>query len=836
MSEQTNPIHILHVDDEPDFANLVSTFLQREDDRFEIESAPSASDGLERLSDTEFDCIVSDHDMPEQSGIEFLEAVRDDYPDLPFILFTGKGSEEVASEAISAGVTDYLQKESGTGQYTVLANRIQNAVERKRADQERQRQLEAIETAAEGISILDSDGYFMYVNNSFSELHGYDREELIGNHWEMCYRAGDVPEVRDDILSEVEQTGYWRGETDNLRADGTTITVDHSLSMTDRDEIICTVRDISDQKERQEKLRQRTVRLEALFENSPDMINFHDIDGNIHSPNPSLCEMSGYTAAELTDMKVWELDEKIDPNEAKDLWTDMEVGESHRLEGVYPRNDGSTFPVEVNIQRLSFEQEDQFVVIARDITTRKEYEQDLERQHDLFRKAQEIANLGAYDHDISSGNLVWSDHVYEIHGVSREFELTPDNILQLYHPDDRPKLREAVDQAITEGEPYDLEVRITGKDDGVRWIRTMSDPQTENGEVVQVRGIVHDITAQKEREQKLKETTREFQAVLDTVEAAIFIKDIEGRYHLMNKECRRLLGVDPDEDIAGLTDHDLLPADVANQYQADDQRVIESGETLEIEEEVPAPEGTQINRTLKSPFYDEEGQLVGICAVSTDITEHKKHERQVQQERDRLDEFASVVSHDLRNPLRIAEGNLELLKKEYDSDKIEKIDHALTRMYELIEDLLTLAREGTQVSETESVDLAELSNNCWQNVATADATIHISLDRPIRADRSRLAQLLENLIRNAVEHAGEDVTVTIGELEDGFYVEDDGRGISRNEREEVFKAGYSTAEEGTGFGLSIVKQVAEAHGWDISVTDGSFGGTRFEITSVEFAE
>lgn len=163
-------------------------------------------------------------------------------------------------------------------------------------------------------------------------------------------------------------------------------------------------------------------------------------------------------------------------------------------------------------------------------------------------------------------------------------------------------------------------------------------------------------------------------------------------------------------------------------------------------------------------------------------------------------------------------------------------------MRRISKDVLSLARKGRTISETEPVDFPETVEAAWSMTATdhdhaaVDLVVTDDCPRLIIADEDRLRQLLENLFRNAIEHGSTDVTVTIGELDEGFYVEDDGPGIPEDERDEVFDAGYSTAVEGTGFGLSIVKQVADAHGWTIRVTDGSDGGARFEITGIEFAE
>jgi len=155
-------------------------------------------------------------------------------------------------------------------------------------------------------------------------------------------------------------------------------------------------------------------------------------------------------------------------------------------------------------------------------------------------------------------------------------------------------------------------------------------------------------------------------------------------------------------------------------------------------------------------------------------------------------------------------------------------------MDELINDLLTFAREGETATDTEPLGLAPLVESCWRNVETAETDLVVESDRTVRADRSRVQQLIENLFRNAVEHGGD--VVTVGDLADGFYVADDGPGIPEADREAVFEAGHSTTHDGTGFGLAIVGQVAEAHGWDVTVTESADGGARFEVTCVEFAD
>jgi signal transduction histidine kinase len=250
--------------------------------------------------------------------------------------------------------------------------------------------------------------------------------------------------------------------------------------------------------------------------------------------------------------------------------------------------------------------------------------------------------------------------------------------------------------------------------------------------------------------------------------------------------------------------------------------------------------------------------VVGTFAVIGDL---KRSRAELRRERDRLDEFAGHVSHDLRSPLGVATGRLELARRDLDSEHLDAVERSLARMERLITDLLALAREGERVGETEPVPLDDLASQCWATVETDGGRIGVVDPPTIRADRSRVETVLENLFRNAVEHGstgsqtesddgaeqrsqaheggverGDDrVTVTVGTVEDGdgFYVADDGDGIPPDDRGEVFESGYSTNDDGTGFGLAIVKGIVDAHGWDVTVTESAEGGARFEITGVE---
>lgn len=466
-------IRVLHIEDEEPLADLTALQLEKIDERISVFTETDAERCLDRLhEDAPIDCIVSDYNMPSMNGIELLETVRERHPDLPFILFTGRGSEEVAASAITAGVTDYLQKETGTDQYKVLANRIANTVEQYRAVKEVEATKEfygrILEQSSDYVFIVGASGVIDYISPSVERVMGYPPEELMGTNSFEFLHPEDQTEAFDALAKVVE----------------------------------------------------------------------------------------------------------------------------------YP------------------------------------------------------------------------------------------------------------DQEVT------VEYRSKHADGSWRWI--------------EVRG---------------------------------------GNF-------------------------------------------------------------------LDDPFI--EGVMVNV----RDVTRRKQQERDLERQRQRLKELTRFMSHDMKNQLSVAKGNLDLIGDAIENERLEVADTALTRVDEMIDKIGELVESGPAQIDPEPIDLAAMSQEAWMTVKTPDADIEIACDGTILADESRMRSLLENLFGNAIQHGGSAVTVRLGAFEDednsGFFVENDGQGLPVDDPSKLFESGYTTDPDGTGLGLSIVKQVIDSHGWTIDVSEPRRDSVRFEIGGVDY--
>ncbi|MCD2205068.1 GAF domain-containing protein [Halobacterium sp. KA-6] len=798
-------IHVLHVDDDPDFAELAATFLVRAEDRLDVTTVQTASDGLEQLATGDFDCIISDYDMPGQNGVEFLEAVREDYPEIPFILYTGKGSEEIASEAISAGVSDYLQKEGGTDQYTVLANRVMNLVSQHRAETNLEEWIEQQEVVAElGRQALaggDLDELFEAATAAVADA--LDNEyakvlEYVPESSELFLRAGVG--WQDGLVGEATVSDSLGSQAGYTLQSEEPVIVDDLPS-------------------------------EQRFQ-GPPLLTEHDVRSGISVIIGDVEDPWGVLGTHTTARKPFsEHDVTFVQTVANVLATAIERTQ-HEMELARNKRAMDEAPVGITITDPS--QDDNPIIYAN----------------------QSFQNLTGYDES-------------EILGRNCRF-------LQGEETDNEKvaAMREAIDAE----ERVSVELRNYRNDGSEFWNRVSIAPvRNEEGVVKNYVGFQEDVTEKRRRQERFhrqRETLLELASddavtsgefdeavrritetaagVLDVPRVNVWLLDDDGETFTCADQYERGADAHSRGQELAIGEYPVY-LDALESSQAIAVEDVDADTRIsELSEYVSRNNiGALLDGTLRS-----EGEVIGVIChehqggprewiddeieFASDVADivHRalrnqqqtEREQQLQQQNERLDAFTRIVSHDLRNPLQIADGHLQIAREEQDSEHLEQVAQAHDRMNRLIEDLLTLAHEGTQAIDGTDVDLAACCEAAWQNVETAGATLVTNTDQTLHADRGQLQQLLENLYRNAIEHGGSDVTVTIGELSDGFYIEDNGPGIPAEERSEIVTAGYSTSEDGTGFGLSIVQQIVDTHDWTLTITESTTGGARFEIT------
>ena len=924
----SDTIRVLHVDDDPGFLELVATFLERERGRIEVDTATDAEEGLEFLADRAVDCVVSDHDMPGKNGIEFLRTVRETDPELPFVLFTGKGSEEVASDAVSAGVTDYLRKGTGTERYELLANRIVNAVDARRSRRmlsERTRRLETLVDTLPGI-------VYRCGNEPPWPIETVDGEvEAVTGYSTESFERGDVA-WGEDVLHPDDRGRIWETVREALAEDGRfevtyrIVTRDGTTKwMRERGRGVYAndgslealegfITDVTDRRERETRLERTTARLEALFEGSPDMVVVHDDEGRIVDANPQFRAETGYDEATIGSLRIWDVDRTVDPPDAREFWAVLEPGDRREFDGKYRRRDESTFPVEIHLRRLDIAGEKRFVASVRDVSDRERRERKLKQLRERIRELNytrtvgETAQLAVDAADEVIDGQLSGVHLLNDRGTRLEPVETADSVAEAFgdtpafdrsaEPGTRAHLawetfrtsepthigELSASDRLAESSPAESVVLHPIGEHGLFVVSSAEADAFTETDVLLVEILANYLETALDRvarEETLRDRERSLQRLHDATRDLVRAGSNAATAERIVEAAGEILGFSivvvrfHDPDAGGLVPvaqsdavAELLPergvygpnVDNLNwdSFEAGEPRVYDDIETATG----AADSGTGLRSLMLLPMGDHGTISVGETATGAfDATDEflarilataaetaldeLEGERSLRDSRDelrrqnrRLEEFASVVSHDLRNPLNVATGRLSLAREDCDSDHLDAVERAHERMETLIEDLLALARGDDGDADPEPIDVGELFRDCWRTVDTADATAVVDVDRRILADESRLRRLFENLIRNAVEHGGDGATVTVGALDDGdgLFVADDGPGVPPDRREDVFEAGYSTSDDGTGFGLRIVRRVVDAHGWRIAATEGADGGARFEIGGVEFVD
>lgn len=281
-----HPRRILHLDDEPELLDLVEAQLTREDDSLEIRQASTVVEALELLENANppFECVVSDYRMPGRDGLEFLVAVREREPDIPFLLYTGERNAEIIVDGIAAGLTDYVRKRRGTEHYSLLGSRIAQSIDRYRAEQDREAIRGALDQSREGICVLDADGRIKYANRAFRELYGYEEATLVGTGWEQLHPPAEAEFLLAEVLPSLEADGEWTGESVGKRADDSRFRESTVLGQLPAGEIAVVVTEMNQREASDDEAAEGE---DASGESTGDDEGEHDPSPDRTSPDPS---------------------------------------------------------------------------------------------------------------------------------------------------------------------------------------------------------------------------------------------------------------------------------------------------------------------------------------------------------------------------------------------------------------------------------------------------------------------------------------------------------------------------------------------------------------------
>ena len=503
-------IRVLHVDDEPDFAELAATFLERADERFTVETATSAKEGLDRVMEAPPDCVVSDYDMPEMDGIEFLTAVRKEYPELPFVLFTGRGSETVASEAISAGVTDYLQKGSGTEQYELLANRIDNAVRARRNARRADRQEELMrltefagDTGGWELALSTEE---LLLTEGTKRLLGLSTDQTLSLSEALdCYHPDDREGIRaalDRAAETGERTaGTWRLET----TQGVERIVDVTITPVEKEGTVRRLRgavhDVTERRERECELEKKQQFIEQALDALDDLFYVVNTDGTLDRWNERVCEVTGYTDAELAEMEARELFSERERERVTDAIAHVLSMGQATVEADVLTADGEQIPYEFTGARLTDTEGavTGLVGVGRDLTERQEREQ-------WFRALVEESPAMISVVDANGRFQYQSPSVERVLGYDPE-ETIGDVAFEYIHPDDRDAIVCAFEAGVDNPAMTPImEYRTRHADGSWRWVEVRGNNELANPAVEGYIVNSRDITARKRREESPERT------------------------------------------------------------------------------------------------------------------------------------------------------------------------------------------------------------------------------------------------------------------------------------------------------------------------------------------
>jgi len=826
---------VLYVDDEQLLLDLCRSYLEKSGD-FRIETTGSAPEAIEKIQNTSYDAIVSDYQMPEMDGITFLKEVRSRFGDIPFILFTGKGREEIAIEAINNGADFYLQKGGDPrSQFAELAHKIRKAVERRRAieelrDNESQLRLLqiSVDQASDEVYWLDFEGKILYVNDSACRNTGYSREEFL---------KMTVFDLDPDFTSEMwdrskcilkeKKTDVFT--TRHRYKDGTIVDVEimtNYVSKDGRDYSFAFSRDITRRKQAEDALRESEERFEVLAESSLDGILVTDLEGRVLTANHAC--LAVFEIDGRPDRQPLNIFENLTPDSVNAARHDFfamrpdKKGVTRTYSAITAR--GKRVYIETLGNRITYKGAPANIISIRDVTARHEMEERLRESERRFRTLSDGALEGIMIHD--KGVISDCNHRFaELFGYRPEEIIGRNGFEFMMTPESHARISDWKQQ----GAGGTIDIIGTRKNGTVFSGETSSAPIMWQGRprrIVQMR----DITDRKLAEDALRESEERYRRLIAQSFDAVVIHQ-EGTVVFANEAAARLVKAKSPAEMVGRATLDFVdPAFFGIVSERISIMLENPGATVPlIEEQFHCVDGTTVDVEVIATATVYQGKPA-VQVVGRDISGRKQAEEALRAANRQLNLLNSITRHDILNKVMEISGYLELVKQEPLDPKVMDMVGILASTTRSIGEHIEFTRIYQDLGSTESR---------WQDLARvlpprSQVPPGVTLQSDVGGVEVYGDPILEriffNLLDNTLRHGRHATTIRVHAREcpgglDIFW-EDDGIGIPVQEKEKIFQRGYG---KNTGLGLFLAREILSITGITISETGEPGRGARFEM-------
>ncbi len=826
-------IRVLHVDDEVSLLKVAKQILELQG-LFQVDSAGSVEEAFEKMKQKDYDVIVSDYQMPIKDGLQFLKELKENANNIPFILFTGKGREEVAIEALNLGADRYFSK---TGKpetvYGELTHAIKQIIMRKKVENDLIENEEKfrlyIENSPVAVFVANPNAEYEYVNQAASRILGYSAKELLEMSIpQVSFVADSIQDL--DRFSELKKKGKIIQETILKHKNGNPVYVNLNAVKLSNGKLIAFCENITERKKAEKEL-------ERIFDLSPDMVCVCTTEGGLLKVSPSCEKILGYTQEELLKIGWSKL---VHPDDVEP--TNKEV--EKQLKGSFVANfvnryrhkDGSYVSLE---WQASFAEKGIVHATARDITERKKMEEKILQQNEFLNSALEALTHPFYVIDAD-------DYTIQLANTASGFGTSKKLICyEVTHKQNKPCSNEhpcPLEKVKKTKKPVVIEHIHIDKNGNRRIVEVHGYPIFDNdGNIVQMIEYCLDITERKKAEIMLRNSEQKYKNLFESTHEGIVISGPDGKISSVNQAFATMLGYEFPEELLGVPAVELYVDSNARKaiFKKMEKKGYVKNYTMQFKKKDGFPIHVECTALIRR---DEEGNIIQAEAFIRDI-----HEREIALEAlDRTLEDLSLVNeklgvvggltrHDVRNKLSAVTGNIYLAKQALPTDSesvkyLNETEHAINQIEEIFDSAKTYEQLG--IEELTYLDVGESFERATSLLADLRGIemVNDCGNVKVLAD-SLLDTLFYNLMDNSLKHGEKISKIRIycktGKDRLKLVYEDNGIGIPEAEKEKIFGEGYG---KGTGVGLHMIKILCNIYGWTIQETGKQGKGAQFTIT------